>query len=68
MVVFLLSFLAVCLAVLGMAVGTVMGRPPLAGGCGGADPTGIRCAICGGRHRHDHRLVNTATIREADPS
>jgi hypothetical protein len=71
MAVFLLSFLVVCLAVLGMAVGALMGRPPLAGGCGGpegADPTGTRCAVCAGRRRHDRHLGNATRIREADRS
>ena len=56
MSVFLLSFLVVCLAVLGMALGTLLGRRPLTGGCGAPDSTdrgGIGCALCGGREQLD---------------
>ena len=50
MEVFFLSFLVFFLAVLGMAVGALMGRRPLAGGCGGTDcaaGAGIGCGACG---------------------
>jgi hypothetical protein len=49
MAVFLLSFLIVSLAILGMAVGTLAGRPPITGGCGGVermDSTEIGCKAC----------------------
>jgi hypothetical protein len=50
MAIFLSSFLIVCLAVLGMAVGALAGRRPIAGGCGAADradEAGIGCGACG---------------------
>jgi hypothetical protein len=56
MSVFLLSFLVVSLAVLGMALGTLLGRRPLTGGCGEPDSTdrsGVGCALCGGREQLD---------------
>jgi len=56
MAVFLLSFLVVCLAVLGMALGTLVGRRPLAGGCrapGSGAGAGIGCASCAGREPAD---------------
>lgn len=44
---FVLSFLGVVLAILGMAVGILFGRRPLReGGCGSVDGTGV-CAVCG---------------------
>ncbi len=46
MAIFLLSFLVVGLAVLGMAVGVLAGRRPIKGGCGGAD-----CPDCAGTRR-----------------
>jgi hypothetical protein len=45
MATFLLSFVVIVLAVLGMAVGVLAGWRPLGGGCGGAD-----CAGCGRKH------------------
>jgi hypothetical protein len=54
MELFLASFLVFCLAVLGMAVGALAGRPPLEGGCGRADcsdRSGIGCGACGGSRR-----------------
>ena len=50
MTIFILSFLAVLLAVLGMSVGALAGRRPLQGGCGGKDRSigaGIGCGACG---------------------
>jgi len=49
MTVFLLSFLIVSLAILGMAVGTLAGRPPITGSCGGVeriDGTEFGCKAC----------------------
>jgi hypothetical protein len=47
MVIFLLSFLIVGLAMLGLAVGVLAGRRPIKGGCGGnAD-----CPDCAGGGR-----------------
>ncbi len=50
MTIFILSFLVVLLAVLGMSVGALVGRRPLQGGCGGKDSSigaGIGCGACG---------------------
>ena len=50
MKIFLLSFLVVSLAVLGMAIGALAGRRPLKGGCGDADcaeGAEVGCGACG---------------------
>ena len=46
----LITFAALLLVVLGMAVGVIAGRKPLAGSCGGIANLGIEkeCSICGG--------------------
>ena len=50
MTIFILSFLVILIAVLGMSVGVMVGRRPLQGGCGGKDReigAGIGCGACG---------------------
>lgn len=46
----LLAFVLMALIVVGMSVGVMMGRKPIAGSCGGIGATGVdkACGICGG--------------------
>lgn len=47
----LLSILIVGALFVAMAVGVLLGRPPIRGSCGGLGAVGIKedCAFCGGR-------------------
>lgn len=48
-----LVFALMLLVVLGMAVGVIFGRKPIAGSCGGIAALGIEkeCSICGGNRQ-----------------
>lgn len=48
--IWLTVFLVMLLVVLGMSIGVIMGRKPIAGSCGGIANLGIEkeCSICGG--------------------
>jgi hypothetical protein len=49
MTLFLMSLLIFLLAVLGLGVGTLAGRPPIKGSCGGSPGVrghGSRCTAC----------------------
>lgn len=46
MTVFLLSFFIIALALLGMAIGVLLGRAPIAGSCGGLGRLGLGCRSC----------------------
>jgi hypothetical protein len=50
MVVFLVSTLVIGLVIAGMAIGVMLGRPPIKGSCGGMGALGIdtACDLCGG--------------------
>lgn len=60
----LLVFLIMLLVVLGMSVGVLMGRKPIAGSCGGIANLGIEkeCSICGG----DRQKCDEANAAPAD--
>ena len=71
MKIFLLSFLVVLLAVLGMSVGVFAGRRPLQGGCGGKDRTigaGIGCGACGVEGRDGNPVALRERRHAADTS
>lgn len=46
MEIFLISFVVMGLAVLGMAAGVLLGRRPIAGSCGGLNQLGLGCDSC----------------------
>lgn len=45
MIVFLLTFAIITLAIIGLAIGVLVGRGPLRGSCGG-DATIRMCPVC----------------------
>ena len=49
-ILFVVVFAVMALVVLGMSVGVIAGRKPIAGSCGGIANLGIekQCSICGG--------------------
>lgn len=71
----ILVFIIMLLVVLGMAVGVIFGRKPIAGSCGGIANLGIEkeCSICGGSREkceevnRDKRLgaIDTSLARDA---
>lgn len=48
MLTFLASVVVIAVALLGMAIGVLMGRRPIAGSCGGLNRSGlgIACLLC----------------------
>ena len=48
--IWLVTFVLMLLAVLGLALGLIFGRKPLAGSCGGIANLGLekQCSLCGG--------------------
>lgn len=74
--IWVLVFSVMLLSVGGMAVGVMMGRPPIAGSCGGIGATGVdgSCGICGGNPTkceesgQDESQVNTSLAYDATRS
>jgi hypothetical protein len=60
---FLLSFLLVCLAVVGLAAGVLLGRQPLSGGCGAT----AACWMCSRRRRCARAARGVDGQRDAQP-
>jgi len=71
MTIFILSFLVILTAVLGMSVGVFAGRSPIQGGCGGKDRdigAGIGCGACGVEGRDGHPMALREERQAADGS
>jgi hypothetical protein len=51
--IWLVTFIVMLLSVLGLAIGVIMGRKPLAGSCGGIANLGLekQCSLCGGNRQ-----------------
>ncbi len=45
MIIFALSFFVIVLAIVGLSLGTMLGRGPLRGSCGGDEAISV-CPIC----------------------
>ncbi|WP_421682002.1 (Na+)-NQR maturation NqrM [Stutzerimonas urumqiensis] len=63
----LIVFGVMLLVVLGMSIGVIMGRKPIAGSCGGIANLGIEkeCSICGGS-REKCEEVNAQAASKGD--
>ena len=50
MTLFFISAVVIGLVIAGMAIGVIMGRPPIKGSCGGLGALGVdqACELCGG--------------------
>ncbi len=61
---FVLAFLVFALAIAGLALGVMLGRPALRGSCGGAGG----CELCSrrGRCREDERVDEQRASQRAD--
>ena len=66
---FLITLLVVGLVMAGMAVGVVMGRPPIKGSCGGMGALGIdtACDICGGDPKRCDEETRDGEVGKNDP-
>ncbi|MCY1217179.1 (Na+)-NQR maturation NqrM [compost metagenome] len=64
---FVLVFAIMLLVVLGMAVGVIMGRKPIAGSCGGIANLGIEkeCSICGGNREKCEEVRREGDVVES---
>lgn len=52
---FILTFAILALAILGLAIGVILGRAPLKGSCGGlACQKGISCGVCKAQSAKEH--------------
>ena len=64
MEVFAISFVVVVIAVLGMALGVIFGRPCIKGSCGGLGAVkkafGVDCTDCPNKNREEEKHQNIA--------
>ncbi len=69
MSLYLISALVIGLVIAGMAVGVMLGRPPIKGSCGGIGALGIdqSCEICGGDPRRCDEETRDGEVGKANP-
>ena len=56
MSVFIATFIIIAIAVLGMAIGVILGRPAIKGSCGGLNQVGL-AGSCSGACSSDEREI-----------
>jgi len=69
MALFFISMLVVALVIAGMAVGVIMGRPPIKGSCGGLGALGVdqACDLCGGDPRRCDEETRAGEVGKDNP-
>jgi hypothetical protein len=69
MSLYLISALVIGLVIAGMAVGVMVGRPPIKGSCGGIGALGIdqSCDICGGDPRRCDEETRDGEVGKSNP-
>ena len=69
MALFFISILVVALVIAGMAIGVIMGRPPIKGSCGGLGALGVdqACELCGGDPRRCDEETRDGEVGKDNP-
>ncbi|MEP1469814.1 MAG: (Na+)-NQR maturation NqrM [Halieaceae bacterium] len=69
MALFFISTLVVALVIAGMAIGVIMGRPPIKGSCGGLGALGVdqACDLCGGDPRRCDEETRDGEVGKDNP-
>ena len=69
MTLYLISALVIGLVIAAMAVGVMLGRPPIKGSCGGIGALGIdqSCEICGGDPRRCDEETRDGEVGKSNP-
>ena len=69
MALFFISPLVVGLVIAGMAIGVIMGRPPIKGSCGGLGALGVdqACDLCGGDPRRCDEETRDGEVGKDNP-
>ena len=69
MEIFLISFVVVDMALLGMGVGVLLGKTSIKGSCGGLNTLGrlgLDCTVCSGPCDPDEEAICQSTGRHSD--
>ena len=71
MELFLISFVVLLIALLGMGIGVLFGRSPIKGSCGGLNKLvglGLQCDVCIEPCDEHKNLASSPSIRRSEPS